>query len=255
MKRIALLFAALLVFGAVRLPFERALNAEHHKAYFRGAKLDLGLREQIGQGSFIAALSGFRSVVADLLWIQANTAWQNTEWGRMVALFDAATTLQPRMVLFWEMSAWHMAWNAGNWARDNPKQPRKALRIKAQREYFELGRLYLERGIRNNPDRYVLYERMGELLREKFKDHLGASRFYAKAAQFPDAPSYEKRIAAYELSHVPGKEKEAYEMLVKLFKMGEKERLPTLLSRIAALEEKLEIPPEQRIYIPPGNNR
>lgn len=250
MKRVAIVIAALLLFGAVKLPFERKLNTEHQHAFFRGAKLDLGLREQIGQGGFIAALSGFRSVVADLLWIQANTAWQDTEWGRMAVLFDGVTTLQPRVTMFWDMAAWQMAWNASKWAHDNPKQPREALRIKAQREYFQLGRDYLERGIRNNPDRYILYDRMGMLLKEKFQDYCGASQAYAKAATFEDAPAYEKRFAAYFLAKCPGKEKEAYEMLLRLYNMGKKEHLPTLLTTLRDLQEKLQIPAEQRIYIP-----
>lgn len=248
-KRYTILFLAVLAFGAIKLPFERELDAEHQKAHFRGAKLDLGLREQIGQGGFIAALSGFRSIVADILWIQANTAWQNTEWGRMAVLFDGVTTLQPRVTLFWEMASWHMAWNASRWAMDNPKQPLEALRIKAQREYFLLGKNYCERGIRNNPDRYVLYDRLGLLLRDKLQDHEGSSEAYAKAATFPDAPAYEKRFAAYELAKVQGREREAYDMLVKLYNMGEQEHLPTLLTLISELQEKLNIPAEQRIYI------
>lgn len=251
MKRIAIVILLLLAFGAAKLPFERALDEEHRAAFFRGGKLNLSMRERIGQGGFIAALSGFRSIVADILWIQANTAWQNTEWGRMAVLFDGVTTLQPRVTLFWEMSSWHMAWNASRWARDNPKQPLEALRIKAEREYFELGRDYAERGIRNNPDRYVLYDRLGILLRDKLKDHLGAYEAYKKAAEFPNAPTYEKRFAAYELSEVPGREREAYDMLVKLYHMGEQERLPTVLTKISELQEKLNVPAEQRIYIPP----
>jgi len=250
-KRYSIALLIVLLFGAAKLPFEQKLNEEHRASFFRGAKLDLGLREQIGQGGFIAALSGFRSIVADLLWIQANTAWQNTEWGRMKVLFDGVTTLQPRVVLFWDMSAWHMAWNASRWAADNPKQPREALRIKAQREYFELGRQYLEAGIRNNPDRYVLYDRLGILLKDKLGDYLGAYEAYKKASEFPDAPAYEKRFAAYYLAEVPGREREAYDMLVKLYHMGPEERLPTLLSKIYALQEKLNIPQEQRIYIDP----
>lgn len=249
-QRIVIVIAVLLAFGAARLPFEHALDEAHREAHFRGAKLDLGLREQIGQGGFIAALSGFRSIVADLLWIRANTAWQNTEWGRMKVLFDGVTTLQPRVTMFWDMAAWHMAWNASNHARENPKQPREALRIKAQREYFDLGREYLEAGIRNNPDRYLLYDRLGLMLREKFKDHLGAYEAYQKASEFPDAPAYEKRFAAYELAKVPGREREAYELLLKLYNMGEQERLPTLLSNLKELQEKLKIPQEQRVYIP-----
>jgi len=248
-RRYFLLFLAVLAFGALKLPFEKKLDDEHREAHFRGATLNLGLREQIGQGGFIAALSGFRSIVADILWIQANTAWQNTEWGRMAVLFDGVTTLQPRVTMFWEMASWHMAWNASRAAMDNPKQPNEALRIKAQHEYFILGRDYCERGIRNNPDRFVLYDRLGLLLRDKLQDHLAASEAYAKAASFPDAPAYEKRFAAYELAKVPGREKDAYEMLVKLYQMGEQEHLPTLLTLIHELQEKLNIPAEQRIYI------
>ncbi len=247
MKRISLALVLLLLFGAVRMPLEQALDKEHEAAFFRGAKLNLQLREKIGQGSFLAALSGFRSIVADLLWIQANTAWQNTEWGKMVMIFDSVVTLQPRVIMFWDLAAWHMAYNASRAARDNPKQPREALRIKAQREYFELGKDYLERGIRNNPDRYTLYDRLGLLLRDKFEDHCGAAAAYAKAAEFPDAPGYEKRFAAYELSHCPGREREAYEMLLKIYNMGPEEHLPTLLSRLKAMQEKLNIPEDQRI--------
>ena len=78
---------------------------------------------------FLAALSGFRAVVADLLWIQAHTAWENTDWGRMKLLFDTVTTLQPRAIVFWEGAAWHMAWNASVAALENRSEPRLALRV------------------------------------------------------------------------------------------------------------------------------
>jgi hypothetical protein len=96
----------------VRLHFEERLTQEHRSAYFRNAKLDLDLRQRLGQMGFLAALSGFRSLVADVLWIQAHSAWERTEWGRMALLFDTVTSLQPRAVLFWDMAAWHMAYNA-----------------------------------------------------------------------------------------------------------------------------------------------
>ncbi len=251
MKRLLAAFFMLLLFGAARQPLEISLNEEHRAAFFRGAKLDLKLREQIGQGAFIAALSGFRSLVADMLWIQANTAWENVQWGRMKLLFDSVTTLQPRVVMFWDMAAWHMAWNASVAARENPKQPREALRVKAEREYWQIGREYLEAGIRNNPDRYTLYDRLGFLLREKFKDHLGSAQAYGQAAKFKDALSYEKRFAAYELSYCPGKEAEAHAELLRLYNLGKNEWLPTLLLRLQAMEDKLNIPSQQRVYIPP----
>jgi hypothetical protein len=245
--KIVLTLLMLLGFGAGKLQFEHRLAEEHRQAFFHGAKLDLELRQQIGQLGFLAALSGFRSLVADMLWIQAHSAWERTEWGKMALLFDNVTALQPRAILFWDMAAWHMAWNASVAALQNPKQPREALRIKAQREYFHVGKDFLERGIQNNPDRYELYERIAMLYRDKLKDHCKAAAYFDLAKDFPNAPEYEKRFAAYELSHCPGREQEAYERLLALYHMGPEERLPTLLTRLHALQEKLNIPPEQRV--------
>ena len=137
--------------------------------HLRTVAFDLGLREQIGQLGFIAALSGFRSLVADVLFVQAHVAWEQTEWGRVLLLFRQVTTLQPRAILFWDMAAWHMAWNASTAAINDSTQPRLALRIKAQREYFQLGKDFLERGIKNNPDRPQLYEAMARLYRDKYQ--------------------------------------------------------------------------------------
>jgi tetratricopeptide (TPR) repeat protein len=247
MMRIASVLVIVFAFGLIRLPLEHALLAQDRQLHFHGAQLDLSLREQIGQLGFVAALSGFRSIVADVLFIQANTAWERTEWARVLLLFRQVTTLQPRAVLFWDMAAWHMAWNASVAAMNDRAQPKLALRVKAQREYFDLGKDFLERGIRNNPEKPQLYEALARLYKEKYNDHAHASELYAKAAAAPGAPSYDKRFAAYELSYCEGREQEAYQELRRLYEMGEKERLPTLISRLKFLEDKLEIPSEQRI--------
>lgn len=241
----------MLLFGSVKMGFEQKLTEEHRASFFHGAKLDLGMRQQLGQLSFLAALSGFRSVVADLLWFEAHSAWERTEWGRMAGLFNTVTALEPRNVMFWDMSAWHMGYNASIFARNNRKEPREAMRIKAQREYFNVAEDFLLRGIQNNPDRYELYERLANLYKDKFEDHCKAAEYYEKAAQFPDAPSFEKRFATYELAKCPGHEREAYERMVKLYKMGEREHLPTLLLGLKSLEEKLNIPADERVYNPP----
>lgn len=247
MIRGAVVFALLLTFGALRLPIEASLTAQHRSAYFHQAQLGLDLREQVGQLGFLAALSGFRSLVADVVFIQAHVAWERTEWGRVYLLFREATTLQPRSVMFWDMAAWHMAWNASVAALHDSTQPNEALRRKAQRDYFALGKDFLERGIKNIPDRPELYESLARLYKEKLNDHAAAARCYARAAALPGAPEYDKRFAAYELSFAPGHEREAYAALHQLYERGEHERLPTLLSRLKYLEQVLDIPLDQRI--------
>jgi len=184
-------------FGAAKLPVEHAISAQQRTLRFRSVTFGLDLRERVDQLGFIAALSGFRSIVADFFFIQAHVAWERTEWGRVLLLFRQVTTLQPRAILFWDMAAWHMAWSASVAAMNDATQPRLALRIKAQREYFALGKDFLERGIQNNPDRPQPYEALARLYRDKYDDHQHASEFFAKAAALPGAPSYDKRFAAY----------------------------------------------------------
>ena len=243
----AAVIAALLLFGLARLPLERSLDEAHRAANLRAASLDVGLREQIGQLAYAAALSGFRSLVAAFLWIEAHTAWEQTAWGRMAGLFQSVTSLQPRSLIYWDLASWHMAWNASIAARENPKEPSEFLRRRAEREYHELGRDFLQRGIANNPDGYLLHERLGIMLRDKFKDHCGAADSFARAADKPGAPPYVKRLAAYELAACPGREREAYEKLRAIYLLGEDERLPRVVTLINELETELDIPPADRL--------
>jgi tetratricopeptide (TPR) repeat protein len=254
MTRAVLALAILIAFGALKLPMERHLAALHRQEHFRSVEFNLDLREKLGQLGFIAALSGFRAIVADALFIQAYTAWERTEWGRILLLFRHITTLQPRALLFWDTAAWHMAWNASVAAMNDQAQPRLALRVKAQREYFALGKDFLERGIQNNPDRPELYEALARLYKEKYKDHERASEFYARAAQLPGAAPFDRRFSAYELSYCEGREREAYQRLRELYDEGQPQRLPTLIKRLKFLEDKLKIPEDQRIPDKEGNN-
>jgi hypothetical protein len=239
--------AAILVFGVLKLPAERSLAQEHRESQLADVDLNLNLREKIGQVGFIAALSGFRAMLADFLFIQAHAAWERTEWGRVLFLFRQVTALQPHVPFFWDMAAWHMAWNASAAAINDRSQPRQALRVKAQREYFAIGKDFLERGIKNNPRNPKLYETLAILYRDKYNDHARASEFFRKAADCPGAPSYDKRFSAYELSYCEGWEPQAYIQLRRLYDEGEQERLPTLIKRLKYLEGKLNVPKEQRI--------
>ncbi len=249
-RRILLCLLGLALFGALKLPLERQLTREYRAAHFLQSQLNADVREQAGQMGFVAALSGFRSVVADVLWIRAYAAWEgNPQWGRMKFLFDAATTLQPRSMMFWDNAAWHMAYNASIAALNNPDQPREALRIKAQREYIRLGEEYLLRGIGYNSDRAMLFDRLGMLYQQKMNDHCKAAWAYFEAAKRHDAMGYVHRFALYELAKCPGHEAEALKLLLEAYHSGVNERTPSLLKLIETLQEKLKVPPGERIDI------
>ena len=239
----------LLAWGCLKVPLEGRLAANMQAARLGGFKPTANLRQQAGQAGFIAALGGLRAVVADLLWIRAHVAWQDVQYGRMKLLFDACTTMQPRRVMFWDVSAWHMAWNGA--AHIELNTPDIEERRRKMREFFKIGEDYLLRGIENNPDSWELYDRLGMIYRDKFKDPEKASLAYEEASKRPGHLDYTRRFAAYLLAEVPGREREAYERLLSLYREGEQEWLDTLLKRLQLLERKLKIPLEQRVFIPP----
>src|SRR6478735_5437571 len=148
-RRHVVALLVLMVFGFAKMPFEAHLEATRKGAYFNKAKFTLSLRQQLGQMSFLAAVGGFRALVADYCYLQAYTEWTRVEWGRVKLSFDAATSLQPRQILFWEQAGWHMGYNASVAALENKAEPRKALRLKAQQEFFKIGEDYYIRGIAN----------------------------------------------------------------------------------------------------------
>ena len=193
--------------------------------------------------------------MADFVWLQAHTAWEEVSYGRMNRLLDTATALVPHNAEFWEAAAWHMAYNASVHVREDQTQPREALRRRAEHEYFLLGKDYAVRGIVNNPESRDLYLRLGMIERDKLRDPCAAAAAFAHAADCPRALGFEHRFAAYSLAACPGREREAYWLLRFYYDLSERERLPTLERLLRVLEQKLDLPAEQRVYKaqPPGS--
>jgi hypothetical protein len=79
------------------------------------------------------------------------------------------------------------------------------------------------------------------------EDHCAAAEAFLKASSYPDAPSYAARFAGYEMAKCPGREREAYDYLRKLYEEGEKQRLPSLINLLRQMESKLEIPASDRV--------
>ncbi|HPA19932.1 MAG TPA: hypothetical protein PLU30_19435 [Verrucomicrobiae bacterium] len=250
----AWLAAALLLggWGAFKLPLERALGAEQVRLRYGGARVTPEMRDLVSQGAAMALLSGFRGAVADYLWVVAHTYWEQREWFRMHRLMELVCLLQPRSVLFWDMSSWHMAWNIAHDARNDPDEPRLAKRLWAERKWIDAGRQLLQRGVENIPDRYELWARLAWLLDQRVGDHAAAAENWRRAASFPGAPAYASRQVGYQLE-MAGKLDEAYRYWRELWaahpqKSGEPFMLwDRIADRIRQLEDRLQIPPGQRL--------
>jgi hypothetical protein len=244
-------FAVLLVWGLVKLPFETEVAKTREHARLGDFKMTTDLRQRIGQAGVAAAFGGLSGAAADLAWIRAHVAWQNAEYGRMKLFFDTCIALQPRRELFYEMASWHMAWNGGAYMEQTIKDP-----VERQREvekYWRLGEEYAKEGVANVPESWVLWQQLANIYKEKFHDYEKAAAAFAEATKRPGRLDYIKRFGPFMLAKVPGREREAYEQLLALYKEGEENWVQTLLSELQRLEKFLNIPEDQRQKIDPDD--
>lgn len=129
-------------------------------------KLDFSVMSSL----MVAGLaSGFKSQVANLLWMKSDEYWHQGLFTRQVPLMEAVVTLDPQFIDAWSTAGWHWAYNiyadvASN--PDNIKAGPAAIREK-QEEAVARGLDYLDRGSNLNPDTYRLWFEYGWTRAEK----------------------------------------------------------------------------------------
>lgn len=201
MKSLSLALMLLLVWGGIKLPWEGRISSERSEIiYGSDIPITFELRETIGQELSLAALGGFRAIVANFLWISVTKSWEDQTWTRVRTLADLAVTLQPRVLFFWENGAWHLAWNASvsvvKYAEEGKSEERKRFE---SRKWIDAGIDMLERGIRANPEKHGLYLRMAELYWQRLEDFEMSAQYYRLALERQGAPSYTDRFIGYAL--------------------------------------------------------
>ncbi len=204
-----------------RLSVEGMVEAQRQELGLGGVRVDLKLRQKIGQNLSIAMLSGFRGIVANFIWIEAHKAWEAQRWYKIKPYFDIVTLLQPQVGFFWDTAAWHMAWNVSYSVRMfcvNQKPPKpEAECVREHEEWIALGRRYLEQSLLYNPDSWELHFKLGWLISEKQADRVAdAIPYYQFAASHPDAPRYIARQVGFAQEEA-GKYRDAFETWKRLW--------------------------------------
>jgi hypothetical protein len=242
--KVGILCVALPAFGALRLPFEAHLSGELREAGLVPPPLEIGTRDRIGQTSSAVALGGLRTLVATFLNLRAFTYFTEQRWHDVGKTFDTIVDLAPRTRYYWETGAWHLAYNAASYYRNDSKLP-PLRRREAWRSSIYQGRAFLERGIRNNPGDWSLHANLGFLLsdvnkfpafRDANESFAAAADAYRRAAETGNALGYVKRAWFYSLARVEGREAEALAFARQLYADGPINRTPTLLCLLFVLE-------------------
>lgn len=239
-----ILVVALLAFGALRMPYEEALTRDLQASGLLTEKLQISTLEKIDQTKAAVALGGLRTLVASFLNLRAFTYFTEKRWNDVANTFDTIVDLAPHTRYYWDAGHWHMAYNASaHYMHDPNLSPVR--RREAWRSSILKGRAFLERGIRNNPDDWSLLANLGYLLTDPnkypaFRDRdacfAAAADAYKRAAETGRSLDYVRRFRFYALARIAGRETEALALARSLNAEGPRNRTPTFLCLLFALE-------------------
>lgn len=240
------LLIALVIFGMIRTPLESTLRTQLVDSHLLSEPPARDTFMKLGQSTLMGTLGGLRPLVAVYLGLKAHNHFSYTEWDELDTTYGLITGLEPREEDHWVHWIWHIGINAtANVQTSRNLTPR-------QRE-TEFNR-YIQRAIQIGDDALKEHPRsadirlqIAELYREKLKDPCEASRLYGEMIGLPDSLSYVERFHYYFMADCPGREKDAYEGLIRLYKKSENNHLPTLIVKIKKLEVLLKIPIHQWI--------
>jgi len=209
------------------------------------------LRPALGQGLVVAVLGGFRTVIADFVWIRINTIWERRDRVTLDAMLRLVTTLSPQTELFWINSARMLAYDVPHWRiREEggydqvPQSRQRAI----DREQAEQAFVLLQGAREIHPNSARLYLETGQIYLNRLQDEVNAARWFLLASQQPGAPYYAARIYA-ELLRRQGKQVEAYNYLRHLYRHlpdSPYAQKPIIFDRIRELEALLNMPIGQR---------
>lgn len=254
LRRAVLVALILGLWAPCKILWEQDITRQQDALRYHGIVMTRKLRDELGQGLTLGVLSGMRNVVADFVWLQVTYTWQTQEWFRMNGYINLCTSLQPRSITFWDVGGWHLAWNASEGAEEDRHQPSELRRLKARRFWIERGLDVYLRGIENNPDSWRLWADTALLYNQRLKDYATAAYYYEEALKRPDCPVFYERFPAYmyAMAGEPEKAYESWKALWLRLTPGQREEKQhwkeKIESNIRALEQKLSIPKEKRIF-------
>jgi len=244
--RFVLVLVALMIFGLIRSPFEGRVREEMIEAKLLLPPPAQGTIENLSQSALMATLGGLRSLAALYLSLGAFEHFSNKDWDELRNSYLIITSMEPRDETHWVSVVWHLGINAAA-NMENDRNLPMFERKRRFNEYVTEAVSLAEKGIAQIPDSAAIRVQLAEVYREKLKDPCATARTYKEMIGLPGAPGYAIRFYGYFLADCPGKEQEAYDHLMTLYKEDRHRKKGTLPIKIRELEEKLNVPQSQRI--------
>ena len=215
------IFVSLLAAGVATEPLQSAAWTEVRS---RQVELHMSdLADNLGQGTLLGVLGGFRNVLSDFAWLQSYMYWEQHDRPDTEATLQLATTLDPRMLPYWDHGSSMIAYDIPAWARREVQQDyystdpaRHAAAEKyidqANQEQAQRGLAFLDRGLQFLPNNYTLLRDKAMIYRNRLQDLPQAAENWRLAAAAADSPFFAARMY-FQLLLQMGKKSEGAERL------------------------------------------
>ena len=222
---VRILLAALVLLGGglARLPMEQAFAKDLQAEELSGERLNLSLRDELGQSFFIAVLGGFRSLIASIIEVENLDAWQQHNWAKVDASYALCTRLQPREWHYWDFRAWMSAYNAFDYYKYQDLT-RPGLKPWIRQNLIDHAITVLKEATQHLPDDYRLPRTIAILTSDFAKnrdaDFYQAAQWYYKSWQLRPDHRFLWRNYVYCLARAEGRELEAWPLLLEAYHSG-----------------------------------
>lgn len=205
-----------------------------------------------GQGITLALLGGFRSLVADAVWLRMYAGWEKRDLPGTETLIRLVTALDPRPVYFWLNGARIVAYDLTSWrivlGGGYDVLPQRA-QDQIVREQAMLALRHLATAMTFHPQSAELWIERANIELNRLHDTAAAAESYRRAWEQPDSPYFTARMHA-ELLRRMNRKVEALAWLKEVHPQlpagVEAARADIVLERIRDLERELGVPEADR---------
>ena len=169
-----------------------------------------------GQGLSLAVLGGYRSAVANFVWLDMNGSWERREFDETLSRIVLATTIDPRPEIFWLNGSRVIANDMPFWGNEEERRHNPLMRgstEEIQRRFALRAIELLEQARMFHPTNTVFIVEQAMICWRKLDDLEMAAELFREATSRDGAPYYCFRIYA-ELLLKLGRESEALSFLI-----------------------------------------
>jgi hypothetical protein len=169
-----------------------------------------GIVEGLSPDQLLAALAGFREMIAGILWVRADSFFDNGNYDAILPIIRLVTWLDPRQIDVYATGMWHIGYNFTD------EQQR------SDRRYIPSALALGREGARRNPDTYEMFFETGWMWYHKIDDDPDqAVDWFRKAQERPDMIAARKNLLVNALERA-GRVDDALDANFVLLRAAEK---------------------------------